>query len=103
MGGLPGYFQPYFDAAPYVSDEAGDYADPRAVLKNTRTYEWLHTVSDLLTALFSAGLQLEWFHEHDRVPWRMFRALEADREGMYRWPDKSWLPLALSLSARKPR
>jgi hypothetical protein len=33
----------------------------------------------------------------------MFELLVKDAEGMYRWPDKAWLPLAFSLKATRPR
>ena len=42
-------------------------------------------------------MRLDWLHEHDAVPWRMFEILVKDGDGLYRWPDKPWLPLAFSL------
>ena len=35
------------------------------------------------------------------VPWRMFEILVKDDDGLYRWPDKPWLPLAFSLTATR--
>ena len=55
-----------------------------------------------MIALLAAGLALRWLHEHDAVPWRMFELLVKDADGMYRWPDKAWLPLAFSLKAARP-
>jgi hypothetical protein len=46
-------------------------------------------------------LRLEWLREHDSVPWQMFEMLVEDMHGMYRWPDRPWLPLAFSLRARR--
>jgi hypothetical protein len=31
----------------------------------------------------------------------MFRILVEDERGLYRWPDKAWLPLAFSLLATR--
>jgi len=31
----------------------------------------------------------------------MYRILTRDAKGLYRWPDKPWLPLAFSLSATR--
>jgi hypothetical protein len=31
----------------------------------------------------------------------MFRCLVRDPDGMYRWPEKAWLPLAFSLRAER--
>ena len=62
----------------------------------------MHTVGEVVTSVIAAGLQLRWLHEHDRVPWRMFELLVEDADGMFRWPDQPWLPLAFSLRAAKP-
>jgi SAM-dependent methyltransferase len=97
--GRPGYDTPYFGRAPIVSDDPSDYADPQARLRNSRTYQWLHPLGDILAALAAAGLGLVWLREHERVPWRMFRQLVADVDGLYRWPEAAWLPLAFSLRA----
>ncbi len=97
--GMPGYFAPYFGNAPAVIDDPSDYADERVLLRNARTYTWIHPLGDVVTALREAGLRLDWLHEHDRVAWRMFRRLVKDGDGLYRWPGKPWLPLAFSLRA----
>ena len=36
-------------------------------------------------------MRLDWLHEHDAVPWRMFRVLVRKAQGLYRWPGKPWL------------
>ena len=98
---LPQYTYPYdTDGVADVVDEGDDYADEDAVLTNTRTFEWMHPLSETVTALIDAGLTIEFLHEHYEVPWRMFAALEHTPERMFRWPDKKWLPLAVSIAAR---
>ena len=97
--GRPGWFAPYFDRAPLVVDDPSDYSDPSARIANSRTVEWVHPLSDILGALRAAGLRLEWLHEHARLPWRMFRGLVRDADGLWTWPDRPWLPLSLSLRA----
>lgn len=99
--GLPGYFVPYFHTDPLVIESTEDYVDPEARLKNVRTCCWLHPVGAVVTALISAGLRLDWLHEHDGVAWAMFKGLVQGSDGIYRWPDKPWLPLAYSLCATK--
>lgn len=93
---------PYFSVGPTLSDDPSDYADPAATLVHTRAYVFQHTLGDIVTALIDAGLALEYLHEHDAVPWRMHEVLRADPDRMFRWPDRPWLPLAFSLSARRP-
>jgi len=97
---LPGWFVPYFERDALELDEPTDCADPSARLSNQRTYSWMHPLGDTISALIGAGLSLEWLHEHECVPWRMFDCLVQDSDGMYRWSEKRWLPLAFSLSAR---
>jgi len=99
--GMPGYFAPYFGREAIVVDDPRDYSDPSARLTNARQYNWIHPLGDLIAGLNAAGLQLEWLREHDRVAWQMFECLVQDASKLYRWPDKAWLPLAFSLSARR--
>jgi SAM-dependent methyltransferase len=100
--GMPGWFAPYLSRTPMMLENAEDYADPSARLRNSRTYEWLHPLSDVVMGLIEAGLRIDLLHEHDRVAWRMFDCLVETPEGDYRWPDKPWLPLAYSLRATRP-
>ena len=92
---------PYFAAGPILSDDPADYADPAATLTNTRMYTFQHPLGAIVTALARAGLALEFLHEHDAIPWRLYDGLRADPDRMFRWPDQPWLPLAFSLSARR--
>ncbi len=96
----PGWFVPYFDTEPLTLDDPSDYADDEAELRNARMVVWMHSMSAVVTALLQAELDLRALREHEAVPWRMFRCLRRDGDGMYRWPDRSWLPLALTILAR---
>jgi len=99
--GLPLFTYPYdSDGAPDVIDDATDYADDGVVLENTKTFEWTHPIGETLTALRDAGLAIDFFHEHYEVPWRIFPSVVPKGEGMFGWPEKKWLPLSYSLSAR---
>jgi hypothetical protein len=71
-------------------------------LSNSSTCQWIHPLGSVVTSLISAGLRLDWLHEHDAITWRMFECLIEGADGLYRWPDKPWLPLAYSLQATKP-
>ena len=99
--GRPGYFVPYFERQPLVMVEHNDYADPTAHLENAINVSWLHPLSDIVGGLIDAGLSLDWLHEHAQVPWRMFEMLVKGEDGDWRWPDRPWLPLALSLQATR--
>lgn len=99
--GRPGYFAPYFERQPIVMANPKDYADPRAYLANATSVEWLHPLSDIVGGLIDAGLSLDWLHEHAQLPWRMFEMLVQKDDGDWHWPDRQWLPLAMSLQARR--
>jgi SAM-dependent methyltransferase len=99
--GRPGYFMPYLEGKPLITDDGLDYADPEARLANATNVSWLHPVSSLVGGLIDAGLSLDWLHEHAQLPWQMFQVLVKREDGDWHWPDKRWLPLALSLQATK--
>lgn len=101
--GLPTLSYAYeADGAPDVIDDTSDYADPDAALTNTRTFEWNHPLGTTLGAITDTGLALEFLHEHYALPWQMFPALVKSDDGLFRWPGTKWLPLGLSIGARKP-
>ena len=97
----PGFFVPYFQREALVLDDPSDYASPDARLANARQHSFMHPLGAIVTALVDAGLRLDFLHEHDAVPWAMFASLVQGADGMYRWPDKPWLPLAFSLRATR--
>jgi SAM-dependent methyltransferase len=90
---------PYFERDALTFDDATDYMDSEARLGNARTVEWMHTTAAILAALHDAGLRLQWLREHPRIAWAMFPSLVRGADRMWTWPDKPWLPLALSLRA----
>ncbi len=102
VAGNPGWFAPYFGREPNAYEDDRDYANPNVTLQNKRQVNWIHPVSDILGALQSAGMRIEWMHEHARLPWRMFQQL-VERDGLWTWPDRLWLPLSLSVLATRVR
>ena len=48
----------------------GTYADESAEIKNRRSYEWQHTISDVLNSLIRVGLRIEEVREYPYLPWR---------------------------------
>jgi SAM-dependent methyltransferase len=98
--GRPGFFIPYFSRDAIVM-EVQDYIDETATLTHATAHIWLHRLSDIITGLINAGLQIDWLHEHDGLTWQMFKHLVKGADGLWRWPDKPWLPLAFSLRASR--
>ena len=87
---------------PEVWDEPGTYADLGAETVHNRTYEWNHTLGDVVSAVIEAGLVLEFLHEHDYTLFPRWPFLEKSGFDTYRLPESMpSLPLMYSLRARK--
>jgi SAM-dependent methyltransferase len=99
--GHPRWTFPYFARAALPFDSGEDYADPAARLANRRTIEFLHPLEDILGALRAAGFRLDALREHDRLAWALFPGLIRAEDGYWTWPDRSWLPLALTIRATR--
>ena len=83
-------------------DEPGTYADLSAATVNNESYEFTHSLGDIITALANAGLRIEWLHEHDTLVWPFAPSLMTQGDdGLWRWKN-SVLPLSFSLKATKP-
>jgi hypothetical protein len=88
----------------YRPDETpgGTYAVPDAPMASTVTFERVHPLSDVVSAVLGAGLSVELLGEQDytNAPWPW--TVRGD-DGFFRLPDGfPKYPLAYSLRARKP-
>ena len=94
----------YFHSAePAACDTQGTYADRTATIRQRRSYQWTHPLSDVLSALLGAGLRLEFLHEFAQLSFAKLPAMRQDADGWYRLPpDRPALPLLYSLKAVKP-
>lgn len=97
---VPGY--DYFCRQPFVFDESGTYADSQAATTHNVSYEWIHPISRVMTAVLGAGLRLDLFHEWDYTLFDQFPWLVTDEVGRRRWPGPGTLPLMYSLKATRP-
>jgi len=94
--------QDIFEADYVVWDQSGGtYAAKHADMQHTTSYERVHAISDVISAVLDAGLTLELFHEQSYTnaewPWT-----ERGADGYYRLPP-GWprFPLTYSLRARR--
>ena len=93
----------YFAKDAWVDETPGTYADLEARTVHNRSVEWQHPVGDVISSLASAGLRIEFLHEHDATLFPRFGDLERTAEGFYRFPaSRPSIPLMYSLRARKP-
>jgi SAM-dependent methyltransferase len=90
-------------SAPLAFDEATTYTGDARRIQNTRNYEWLHPLSDVVGSVLGAGLRLDFLREHDQVAWRAFPGMIETGEDLFSLPDgMPKIPLAFSLQATKP-
>ena len=82
------------------SSYAGD-----GTIKSTRTYEWPHSLSEIMTALLGVGLQIIAVDEGKTLPWEFSPDMIKRADGDYEWPAglRNVVPCTLTIVARKPR
>jgi SAM-dependent methyltransferase len=99
---------PYFHSKePITSDDGADYSSS-ATLSHSRSHEWAHPISEIITVLLDAGLRIESFREHRTMMWKPYKAIiqtqgVSDVESGFalrEHPER--VPLTFSLAARKP-
>jgi SAM-dependent methyltransferase len=105
---IDGRIVPHYDwrtpaDQPASSDLPFTYNGASDRLRNTRTYEWIHPLSDIIGSLRDAQLTIDWYHEHAALTWPLFPNMIKSQDGLYRLPAGfPQLPLAFSLKAVKP-
>jgi SAM-dependent methyltransferase len=94
---------PYFHTGPLEIEEDGSYADWNANLDHPTRYEWEHSFSDIINAILSVGLDIEFIHEHPFSSFQQFESMEEDDDGYWHIPDLEHdIPLLFSIRAHKP-
>jgi len=97
---------PYFpQAEPLKFDVVGSYADPQAKVNHPVEYGWPHSLSEILNALLSAGLMIEYLHEFPYTVEPSFFPNLVEPIGERCWRLKKHadaVPLMFSLRAHRP-
>jgi len=93
---------PYFHGdEPLCFVDDGDYADPDAKLAHDRSYEWVHTMGDIVSSLTGAGLTIESLHEFPYTIGLTWPFLVTGDDGLKRVRGREdAYPLSFSLRAR---
>ena len=86
---------------PLSWEQVGTYANRDAEVSNMKSYEWQHTISNVLNSLIDAGLVIEHVGEYKHLPWQYVQMAIQGDDGKYRIP-KDPLPQMWSVKARKP-
>ena len=81
-------------------EDEGTYADAEAKITNKKSYEWQHTVSDVLNALIKAGLTIDEVDEFPELVWAYTPASKKVDDEWFRIPGDP-LPQCWSVLASK--
>lgn len=95
----------YFEhEQPLEWDDDSTYVDTARPLTATRTYEWNHSLGEIVTALIDAGLRIDLLVEHDSVPWEALPGQMVLRpDGEFALAERSGVaPLSYTLRATRP-
>jgi SAM-dependent methyltransferase len=84
-----------------VTENEGTYTDRNADIKG-KEYSWNHSISEVLNALVTAGLKIEFFNEHMYSPYPCFRnTVETEKDKWHIKGMEGKLPMVYSLKAVK--
>ena len=95
---------PYFEQEqPLQWDDDQTYVDTPGRLTATTTYEWNHSLGEIVTALLDNGLRLDMLVEHDSIPWEALPGqMTVHPDGEWRLTEHSGvIPLSYTLRATK--
>lgn len=83
-------------------DEPGTYVGEGTVT-HTRTYEWPHPVSEIVTVLLKHGLTIVALEEGTTLPWKFSERMVELDDGNFAYPDaeRALVPCTLTVVARK--
>ena len=96
------YFQYAYDNAGVIeTDSTGTYTDRNADI-NTKEFSWNHSISEVLNALISHGLEIDFFNEYNYSPYNCFSNTVPDGKGNYLIKGlENKIPMMYSLKATK--
>ena len=90
----------YFHGQLYFDDVEPSYAGGPPIA--TPTYEWQHTLGDIVTALIDAGLRIEYLRECPYCHYQAFPTMELGDDGWWRLPaHNDSVPQMFSIRAHK--
>jgi SAM-dependent methyltransferase len=88
---------PYFDKLPNMEQSIGGYAATTHI--GVVTYDWMHTMGDIINSLLSAGLRIHWLHEFVENYWQLEGQVPAG-DGLWTYPwNTDKFPMSYSILA----
>ena len=93
----------FYNAEPICYEETGYYALENSEFTHP-AYAWSHSISEVINALLSSGLQLEFIHEFPFSTINYFPFMTEKEPGKYvhqKYPNM--IPMLYSIKAKKPK
>ena len=92
---------PYFTTGPIMDDNADDYSSAEK-LHHARTFEWAHSLGEILGVLLRQGLTILDFQEFKDLPWKLFDWMESNgHDYVLPEPLRDRCPLSFCVIARR--
>lgn len=100
---LSAHWSYFHQKEPMGWDTDGSYSDHQAKFEQPcKSYEWQHSMADVVNALLESGLKLEFLHEFPYCSYDHFPFLEKGGDGRWRFPGgQELIPLMFSIKAIK--
>ena len=90
-------YYPYYHT---VEPQRAESTDPDTGLQSVE-YAWNFSMSEVINALITAGLRIEYIHEFSYCNTKRFSFLEQGEDGLWRWKDpNNTIPMLFSVKAR---
>lgn len=89
----------FYNQEPIKWEPEGDYADRKATVVHP-SYEWTHSLGDIINALIGASLKIEYLHEFPLSAYRWSPFTEKGPDGWWRVKGDK-VPLIFSIKATK--
>lgn len=94
----------YLGGAAVEWDEPGTYADPAAATRRNHSYEWIHPLGAVVSALTGEGLRIDRLREYDHTMFARWPFLVRGDDGLWRMPEGTARPpLMYALHATAPK
>ncbi|MBN2239738.1 MAG: class I SAM-dependent methyltransferase [Dehalococcoidales bacterium] len=90
----------FHNPEPDIYPSIGSYAGVKTSKTHT-SHEWTHSMGDIVNALISTGLKIEFLHEYPKLFFQRMPYMVEDDEGWWHIPGDK-VPLLFTLKAMKP-
>jgi len=91
----------YHQEGVITEETEGTYADRNAAIKNS-SYSWNHSLSEVINALISHGLKIEFLNEFPYSPYNCFQNTVKGADGNWRIKNlENLIPMLYSIKATK--